>query len=43
MVPDEQVWAAQPEANRQVVVGQLVRLASRALTVSVTVSEQDAR
>ncbi|MER6386810.1 hypothetical protein [Streptomyces sp. NPDC001250] len=42
-MPDEQVWASLPEANRRVVVGQLVRLASRALAVSVTVSERDAR
>lgn len=43
MVPDGQVWAALPEANRQAVVGQLVRLASRALTLTATVSERDPR
>ncbi len=43
MVPDGQVWAALPEVNRQAVVGQLVRLASRALSAAVTASERDRR
>lgn len=43
MVPDGQVWAALPEVNRQAVVGQLVRLASRALSVIATASERDRR
>ncbi|MGW3985130.1 hypothetical protein [Streptomyces mirabilis] len=40
-MPDGQVWAALPEVNRQAVVGQLVRLASRALSVAATASERD--
>lgn len=43
MVPDGQVWAALPEVSRQAVVGQLVRLASRALSVIATASERDRR
>lgn len=42
MVPDGQVWAALPEVNRQAVVGQLVRLASRALSAA-TASERERR
>lgn len=43
MVPDGQVWATLPEVNRQAVVGQLVRLASRALSAAATASERDRR
>jgi hypothetical protein len=43
LVPDGQVWAALPEVNRQAVVGQLVRLASRALSVIATTSDLDRR
>ncbi|MFF4139773.1 hypothetical protein ACFY1B_52510 [Streptomyces mirabilis] len=42
-MPDGQVWAVLPEVNRQAVVGQLVRLASRALSVIATASERDRR
>jgi hypothetical protein len=41
VVPDGQVWAVLPEVSRQAVVGQLVRLASRALSVIATASEGD--
>jgi hypothetical protein len=43
VVPDKRVWAALPEANRQMVVGQLVRLASRALTLTTAASERGRR
>ncbi len=43
MVPDGQVWVALPEVSRQAVVGQLVRLASRALSAAATASERDRR
>ncbi|MFJ9382065.1 hypothetical protein [Streptomyces sp. NPDC101455] len=42
-MPDGQVWVTLPEVNRQAVVGQLVRLASRALSAAATASERDPR
>ncbi|MFE4448454.1 hypothetical protein ACWDAO_19515 [Streptomyces sp. NPDC001212] len=42
-MPDGQVWVALPEVSRQAVVGQLVRLASRALSAAATASERDRR
>jgi hypothetical protein len=43
VVPVRQVWVALPEVNRQSVVGQLVRLASRALSAAATTIERDRR
>ncbi|MFE9446083.1 hypothetical protein ACFYO2_45915 [Streptomyces sp. NPDC006602] len=42
-MPDGQVWATLPKVNRQAVVGQLVRLASRALSAAATAGERDQR